>query len=286
MLSRLSRGVRRHGAGGAGAIALGVLIVAAGKQLDRLLRRRSGRDDRIAAAANALLDRGRASLSSQNRRGFAAYTLEEATKSLRASSRYCYERRATLWLHRHFVAAIVRPPFFAGPVTIAAAAIVSARPRVLAVGCRDELELLRLADVMPAAAIVGLDLFSWHPRIVRGDMHALPFGAAEFDVVVASHSLEHALDLEGALSELLRVTAPGGAVAIEVPVKNLELDQPRRHREGLADRWDFGNLRSLRRVCSAATTTTLTELFSRDASAHSRKVQLVVRLDAPAVPDR
>jgi ubiquinone/menaquinone biosynthesis C-methylase UbiE len=46
-----------------------------------------------------------------------------------------------------------------------------------------------------------------------GDVHALPFAAAEFDVVHAHQVLQHVADPVQALREMRRVTAPGGIVA-------------------------------------------------------------------------
>lgn len=52
---------------------------------------------------------------------------------------------------------------------------------------------------------------------VQGDALALPYQDGEFDVVVASEILEHIPSDESAIAELVRVTAPGGALVVTVP---------------------------------------------------------------------
>ena len=54
-------------------------------------------------------------------------------------------------------------------------------------------------------------------RAVRGDLLALPFDDASFDVVIASEVLEHIPDDAQALAEVARVVRPGGRVAVTVP---------------------------------------------------------------------
>jgi SAM-dependent methyltransferase len=99
---------------------------------------------------------------------------------------------------------------------------------VLCVGCRNGRELDHIEEKCGVTA-VGLDLFSEDPRIRTGDMHKMPFRDNEFDALYSCHSLEHSFDVKQAASEFLRVTKPGGHIAIEVPVNF----QPTS-----ADRWD------------------------------------------------
>jgi SAM-dependent methyltransferase len=54
-------------------------------------------------------------------------------------------------------------------------------------------------------------------RAVRGDLTALPFPDASFDVVMASEVLEHIPADEQAIAEIARVLRPGGRVAVTVP---------------------------------------------------------------------
>ena len=52
---------------------------------------------------------------------------------------------------------------------------------------------------------------------VKGDALELPYGDGTFDCVVASEILEHVPEDDRAISELVRVLKPGGALAITVP---------------------------------------------------------------------
>ena len=52
----------------------------------------------------------------------------------------------------------------------------------------------------------------------RGDLAAIPFADASFDVVIAAEVLEHTSDPEASAAELLRVLKPGGRLAISLPV--------------------------------------------------------------------
>jgi demethylmenaquinone methyltransferase/2-methoxy-6-polyprenyl-1,4-benzoquinol methylase len=46
--------------------------------------------------------------------------------------------------------------------------------------------------------------------LVTGDMMALPFGGARFDVVTTGYGLRNVPDLQQAIREIARVLAPGG----------------------------------------------------------------------------
>jgi SAM-dependent methyltransferase len=52
---------------------------------------------------------------------------------------------------------------------------------------------------------------------VQADAARLPFADGTFAAVISNHSLEHFADLAGALSEIGRVIAPGGALFAAVP---------------------------------------------------------------------
>jgi SAM-dependent methyltransferase len=52
---------------------------------------------------------------------------------------------------------------------------------------------------------------------VKGDALDLPYADGAFDCVIASEILEHVPEDERAISELVRVLKPGGALAITVP---------------------------------------------------------------------
>ena len=110
--------------------------------------------------------------------------------------------------------------------------------RVLCVGCRNGVEL----DEFRARGfddVVGIDLFSERPDILVMDMHDLSFPDDSFDVVYASHALEHSYDPERVVREVTRVGRDGAVVAVEVPV---------RVQARAADRIVFSGLGELRRL--------------------------------------
>ena len=69
-----------------------------------------------------------------------------------------------------------------------------------------------LADEDPAVAAT-----SGSGKALVGDAVALPFSSGSFDRVIASEVLEHVPGDQQALSELARVLAPGGTLAVTVP---------------------------------------------------------------------
>jgi SAM-dependent methyltransferase len=109
---------------------------------------------------------------------------------------------------------------------------------VLCVGCRNTVELDEFRR-RGFGDVVGIDIFSQSPEIVVMDMHELAFPDERFDVVYASHSLEHAYDLGRVLREIARVGRAGAVLAVEVPV---------RHRGSDADLVEFSGLEDLRRA--------------------------------------
>jgi ubiquinone/menaquinone biosynthesis C-methylase UbiE len=74
-------------------------------------------------------------------------------------------------------------------------------------------------------------------RLVEGDVTALPFGYAEFDLACSHRVLHHVRRPELAVSELARVTRPGCSIFIADqlgsidPLKSLELDRFERRRD-------------------------------------------------------
>lgn len=63
--------------------------------------------------------------------------------------------------------------------------------------------------------------------VVDADMHALPFGAAAFDLVWARHVLEHSPVPLYVLSEIRRLLKPGGILYAEVPYPDTECHHER-----------------------------------------------------------
>jgi SAM-dependent methyltransferase len=69
------------------------------------------------------------------------------------------------------------------------------------------------------------------------DMHDMTFPDDSFDVVYASHALEHSYDLERVVDEIVRVARDDAVVGVEVPVRAQASD---------ADRVVFSGLNELR----------------------------------------
>ena len=117
--------------------------------------------------------------------------------------------------------------------------VAEARPAggaVLCIGCRNPLELDRFR-ANGFDDVVGVDLFSQRDDILVMDMHELSFPADSFDVVYASHALEHSYDVDRVVREIVRVARDGAVVGVEVPV---------RVQASAADRIVFSGLDELR----------------------------------------
>ena len=107
---------------------------------------------------------------------------------------------------------------------------------VLCVGCRNALELDRFR-ASGFQDVVGIDVFSQRADIQVMDMHEMSFEDDSFDVVYASHALEHSYDVERVVREIGRVARDGAVVGVEVPV---------RAQASAADRIVFSGLEALR----------------------------------------
>ena len=82
-----------------------------------------------------------------------------------------------------------------------------------------------------------------HTGAIHLDLQAIDRPDASFDVVLTSHTLEHVPDLDGALAELRRVLAPGGAAYVMVPLTGAVTTQPERpeyHGDETLVRWRVG----------------------------------------------
>jgi ubiquinone/menaquinone biosynthesis C-methylase UbiE len=95
---------------------------------------------------------------------------------------------------------------------------------VLDVGCGTGEITVRLADELPEARILGVDLIESHLELGRrkaarfgdrvkfqpADAFELPFANASFDVVVCRHVVQSIPTPERVLAEMVRVAKPGG----------------------------------------------------------------------------
>lgn len=93
--------------------------------------------------------------------------------------------------------------------------------RVLDVGCGKGRFARIFHEREPGAEIWGLDISEEMLRFVpegihtrAGSMTELPFDNGWFDAAYATESLEHAVEIEKAVSEMCRVVKPGGKIAI------------------------------------------------------------------------
>ncbi|MGA3019960.1 MAG: methyltransferase domain-containing protein [Bryobacteraceae bacterium] len=93
--------------------------------------------------------------------------------------------------------------------------------RVLDVGCGKGRFARVFREREPEAEMWGLDIseamLKCVPEGIRtraGSMTELPFEDAFFDGAYATESLEHAVEIEKAVSEICRVVKPGGRIAI------------------------------------------------------------------------
>ena len=93
--------------------------------------------------------------------------------------------------------------------------------RVLDVGCGKGRFARVFQEQQPEAEMWGLDISEEMLRFVpegihtrAGSMTELPFDDASFDGAYATESLEHAVEIEKAVSEICRVVKPGGRIAI------------------------------------------------------------------------
>ena len=101
---------------------------------------------------------------------------------------------------------------------------------LLDIGCGPASITADLAERVTPGRVVGLDAaagaleaaratlrergLSEQVEVTCGDVMALPFEDASFDVVHAHQVLQHLADPVGALAEMRRVTRPGGIVAV------------------------------------------------------------------------
>ena len=81
----------------------------------------------------------------------------------------------------------------------------------------DEVELKGVDDMFGAMAEVGEVPPGGTGSVKVGTILDMPYADGAFDVVLASEILEHVPEIDQAVAELVRITAPGGILAITVP---------------------------------------------------------------------
>lgn len=86
---------------------------------------------------------------------------------------------------------------------------------VLSVGPRTEMELFHLCGYgFDPRRVRGLDLVSSSPMIDIGDMHQMPYEDNRFDLIICGWALAYSDDRARAMREFVRVTKPGGVIAV------------------------------------------------------------------------
>jgi SAM-dependent methyltransferase len=87
--------------------------------------------------------------------------------------------------------------------------------KVLHIGSRNLSEILcGVGFGLQLKNISAIDLISYHPIVSIGDVHQIPFGDSEFDLIIVGWILAYSSDVDTAIREIFRVLAPGGKVAI------------------------------------------------------------------------
>ncbi|HBY09480.1 MAG TPA: hypothetical protein DEH22_17485 [Chloroflexi bacterium] len=89
---------------------------------------------------------------------------------------------------------------------------------MLCIGARNKAEIDYWRN-LGAKNVIGIDLFSEDESVLVMDMHQMTFPDQQFDLIYSSHCLEHAYDIQQVVGEILRVSLPGAAVIIEVPIR-------------------------------------------------------------------
>jgi SAM-dependent methyltransferase len=94
--------------------------------------------------------------------------------------------------------------------------------RILVIGPRNENDLYNLVGLgFRIENIRGLDLISYSPYIELGDMHNMPFPSDSFDAVICGWTLSYSTHPARAAGEMIRVTRPGGVIAIGVEYSSM-----------------------------------------------------------------
>ncbi|MEJ7635116.1 class I SAM-dependent methyltransferase [Aeromicrobium sp.] len=81
----------------------------------------------------------------------------------------------------------------------------------------DEVELKGVDEMFGALELEGEVPPGGSAAVRVGDILDMPYADGSFDVVLASEILEHVPQDDAAISELVRILAPGGILAITVP---------------------------------------------------------------------
>ena len=87
--------------------------------------------------------------------------------------------------------------------------------KVLSIGPRVESELMTIRSMgFKWKNIKAIDLHTYSNLIELGDMHEINYKDNSFDVVISGWTLRYSTNVNLAMSEMLRVTKPGGLILI------------------------------------------------------------------------
>lgn len=111
----------------------------------------------------------------------------------------CTDRDRHLWLY------------------LRAAGVLPAIPGARVLHLAPELHLERLIGALGPSRYVRGDLRPLRAGHVQLDIHQLPFGEGEFDLIICNHVLEHVAMPQRALIELHRCLAPAGLLIAQTP---------------------------------------------------------------------
>ena len=129
----------------------------------------------------------------------------------------------------------------------------SGAARTLEVGCGTAVDSCLLAAAHGAVGAYACDLSEKAVNVARtnaramgvelrtfaGDLTALPFADASFDLVFSQGVLEHFSDPAPGMREQVRVLRPGGALVVDVPQK-FNVYTLRKHQAMRENRWPWG----------------------------------------------
>lgn len=150
---------------------------------------------------------------------------------------------------------------YVGPFGVQRASVP--RPDAVCPGCgaleRHRLQFLALQEVLSRIDASGMKLLHFAPEPLfrtffvsrlgayetadlvmegvdhRVDLQKLPFADASYDIVFASHVLEHVSDDAAAISEIRRILRPSGIAVLPVPIvadRTVEYGAPNPHEDG------------------------------------------------------
>ena len=91
---------------------------------------------------------------------------------------------------------------------------------LLDLGCGEGARTIQFAERIGTKNVTGLEVRDWHPsfNLIVGNINeGLPFPDSSFDVVTASHIIEHVPDTDLFTQETYRVLRPGGYTLIATP---------------------------------------------------------------------